>query len=194
MVEKVRGSLYIAQPQEEQIVARALAGDVAAFGDLYERYLDEIYHYVYYRVSSREEAEDLSEMIFLRAWLALDENPPCQVPFRLWLYRIARNAVVDHYRARKEQIGLEAAGHIADPIEGPEEMVAGREDIAELRRAMQQLSDDHQEVLTCRFIAGLSHADTAAVMIRSEQAVRALQYRAIVMLRTLLREKVGSHV
>jgi RNA polymerase sigma-70 factor (ECF subfamily) len=171
---------------EKQLVARALAGDEKAFGDLYERYLADIYQYIYYRVNCRQEAEDLSEAVFLRAWKALDENPPDEFTFRLWLYRIAHNAIVDHYRTRKELVGLEAAADVPDPIEGPEEAAAGREKIAALRQAMQSLSQDHQQVLTCRFIAGLSHAETAAIMARSEQAVRALQYRALAGLRDLL--------
>jgi RNA polymerase sigma-70 factor (ECF subfamily) len=190
MAEKLHGNLNMDSPQEEQIVALALAGDVAAFGDLYERYLDDIYHYIYYRVSSQQEAEDLSEAVFLSAWQALDDNPPREAPFLLWLYRIAHNTVVDHYRMRKEQVGLEAAAHIADPIEGPEEIVTNWEGIAELRQAMRQLNEDHQEVLICRFIVGLSHAETATVMNRSEQAVRALQYRAIVVLRNLLKHEL----
>jgi len=167
-------------------VTRALTGDESAFGDLYEYYLDDIYHYMYYRVSCPQEAEDLSEAVFLRAWKALDENPPDEVAFRLWLYRIAHNAVVDHYRARKEFVGLEAAANIPDPIDGPEEAVADQEKFATLHRAMQSLNQDQQQVLACRFIAGLSHAETAAIMARSEQAVRALQYRALVVLRNLL--------
>lgn len=177
---------------EEQLVTRVLTGDETAFGDLYEHYLDDIYHYIYYRVSCPQEAEDLSEAVFLRAWKALDENPPDEVAFRLWLYRIAHNAVVDHYRARKELVGLEAAANIPDPIEGPEDAVAEQEKIAALRQAMQLLSEDHQQVLTCRFIAGLSHAETAAIMARSEEAVRALQYRAITGLRNLLMGKADS--
>jgi RNA polymerase sigma-70 factor (ECF subfamily) len=171
---------------EKQLVAHALAGDESAFGNLYEHYLADIYHYIYYRVNCRQEAEDLSEAVFLRAWKALDENPPDEVAFRLWLYRIAHNAVVDHYRSRKEVVGLEAAAGIADPIKGPEEAVADQEKIAALHRAMQSLSQDHQQVLTYRFIAGLSHAETATIMARSEQAVRALQYRALAGLRDLL--------
>lgn len=182
----------VSSEERQQLVAQALAGDETAFGDLYEHYLADIYHYIYYRVSCRHEAEDLSEAVFLRAWQALDENPPDEVVFRLWLYRIAHNAVVDHYRARKKIVGLEAAADIPDPIEGPEDVVASRENIAELHRAMQLLSQDHQEVLACRFIAGLSHTETAMVMERSEQAVRALQYRAITGLRNLLTGKAPS--
>ena len=92
---------------EEQLVIRALGGDEKAFGDLYQRYLTDIYHYIYYRVNCRQEAEDLSEAVFLRAWKALDENPPDEAVFRLWLYRIAHNMVVDHYRTRKDLVGLD---------------------------------------------------------------------------------------
>jgi RNA polymerase sigma-70 factor (ECF subfamily) len=178
---------------EEHLVNRALAGDEQAFGDLYEHYLADIYHYIYHRVNCRQEAEDLSEAVFLRVWKALDENPPREVVFRLWLYRIAHNAVVDHYRARKELVALEAAAHVPDPVEGPEDTAAGQEKISELMQAMQLLSQEHQQVLSCRFLAGLSHAETATVMARSEQAVRALQYRAIVGLRNLLESGASGY-
>lgn len=171
---------------EAQLVTQALAGNTIAFGKLYELYLDEIYQYVFYRVKSHQEAEDLSEVVFLKAWQALDENPPREIPFRLWLYTISRNAVVDHYRTRKEQIGLEEVMHIPASMENPEATVSRWERAEELIDKLQQLKEDHQEVLTCRFIMGLSHAETAVVMSRSEEAVRALQYRAIVALRNLL--------
>lgn len=180
--------------QDAQLLARALAGDTAAFGDLYERYLDAIYHYVFYRVNGREEAEDLTETIFLRAWQALDKNPPREASFRLWLYRIAHNAVVDHYRMRKDQAGLEAAAHFLDPMEGPEAFAARQEQADALRQMMRRLKEDHQQVLTCRFIVGLSHAETAVIMVRTEEAIRALQYRAIVALRNLLVTQGDTHV
>ncbi len=181
------------QISDEQLLTQALAGNAEAFGDLYEQYLDVIYHYVFYRVNGRQEAEDLTEGIFLRAWQALDSNPPQEVSFRLWLYRIAHNAVVDHYRTRQEQVGLEAAVLVADPIEGPEATVARQERANALKQAMMQLPEDHQEVLTCRFISGLSHAETAVVMTRSAEAVRALQYRAVGSLRNLLITQRGSY-
>jgi RNA polymerase sigma-70 factor (ECF subfamily) len=182
------------QTQEAPIVERALAGDTAAFGNLYESYLDAIYHYVFYRVDSREEAEDLTELIFLRAWQALDDNPPREIPFRFWLYRIAHNAVVDHYRKRKDQVGLEAAAHLPNPLEGPEATLVRQEQSEILKRAMMLLKEEHQQVLTCRFVVGLSHAETAVIMERNEGAVRALQYRAIVALRSVLITQGGTHV
>lgn len=169
-----------------QLVARAQTGDTAAFGDLYERYLDAIYHYVFYRVDSREDAEDVTESIFLRAWQALESNPPREVPFRLWLYRIAHNAVVDYYRMRKEQVGLEVAEQLPDPVVGPEAWVTQQERASLLKGVMAQLKEEHQQVLTCRFIVGLSHIETAIIMERNEGAVRALQFRAIEAMRNIL--------
>lgn len=171
---------------ESHLVSKALAGDTVSFGLLYELFVDEIYHFVYYRVKSHQEAEDLSEVVFLKAWQALDEYPPREITFRLWLYRIARNTVYDHYRTRKEHADLETVAHVPAPVEGPEAILIRWERTAELREHLLQLSEDYQEVLTCRFVVGLSHAETAVVMSRSEQAVRALQYRAIVALRNLL--------
>lgn len=180
--------------EEVQLLARAQAGDAAAFGDLYERYLNAIYHYVFYRVDNRADAEDLTEAIFLRAWQALDKNPPREVSFRLWLYRIAHNAVVDHYRMRKEQVGLETVREFPDPVEGPEAAMARKERADNVRRAMAQLKAEHQQVLTCRFVVGLSHTETAVVMESSEGAMRALQYRAVQALRNLLIVEEGIHV
>ena len=182
------------QTQEAPTVARAIAGDTAAFGSLYERYLDAIYHYVFYRLESHEEAEDLTELVFLRAWQALENNPPREIPFRLWLYRIAHNAVVDHYRTRKDQVGLEAVAHLPTPLEGPEASLARQEQAEILKRAMMLLKEEHQQVLTCRFVVGLSHAETAVIMQRNEGAVRALQYRAIVALRSRLITQGDPHV
>jgi RNA polymerase sigma-70 factor (ECF subfamily) len=190
---ELRSFMNIQLASDAQLLTQALAGDADAFGDLYERYLDAIYHYMFYRVNGREVAEDLTEAVFLRAWQALDTNPPREAPFRFWLYRIAHNAVVDYYRTRKDQVELEAAAHLPDPMEGPEDLMARQERANALERAMLRLKENHQQVLTCRFIIGLGHAETAVVMSRSEEAVRALQYRAVNALRKLLIIQGSSH-
>lgn len=178
----------------EEKVAQAIEGDKDAFGDLYEIFLDEIYHYIFYRVERAEEAEDLTEIVFLRAWQALGHNPPREIPFRLWLYRIAHNAVIDHYRTRKNNLALDEAPPLAAPDDSLEYLVGQREQQAMIDRTMLQLKADHQQILTYRFFAGLSHREIALVMERDEQAVRALQYRAIKALRSLLVSQEGFHV
>jgi RNA polymerase sigma-70 factor (ECF subfamily) len=187
-------ALHTQQTSETQIVARAIDGDADAFGILYQRYLDPIYNYIYYRVTNRLEAEDLTESVFYKAWCALDENPPKEIPFRLWLYRIAHNNVVDYYRAGKEEVGLEAIADVPDPLAGPEATLAGRERVAAVRSAVQQLKPEHQQVILCRFVVGLCHAETALVLERSEEATRALQYRALMALKDLLFVQEGPYV
>ena len=93
------------EQRESQLTAQALQGDKEAFGDLYEYYLEEVYRYVFYRVSNEADAEDLTEQVFLKVWENLP-NFQQRVPFKAWLYRIARNTVIDHYRTRKKNFPI----------------------------------------------------------------------------------------
>ncbi len=143
---------------------------------LYERYLVPVYRYCYFRVGSELDAEDLTEMIFLKAWESL---PRKQVQsFRAWLYRIAHNQVVDYLRTRKETSTLER-------LEIPTDR-QDREDGRALVQAIVRLDEQDQEVLVCRFVSQLSHAETAAVLGLSETHVRVLQFRALKKLQALL--------
>ena len=91
--------------RESKLVALASQGDADAFGDLYELYLEEMYRYVRYRINHKQDAEDLTEQVFLKAWAGLSGYRG-EVPFKAWIYRIARNTVVDHYRTRKAESPL----------------------------------------------------------------------------------------
>jgi len=177
---------------EEDLIARAVQGDADAFGDLYKRYLALIYRYVFYRVNDVAEAEDLTEQVFLKAWEALGHFQLREVPFGAWLYRIAHNVVVDRHRTHKETVPLDGQLMLRDVASGPEDRLDWRETIESLAHALSQLSPIHQQVLTLRFISGLSHAETARVLERSEEAVRVLQHRALGVLRELLDKSVNS--
>lgn len=173
---------------EEELVARAQAGNADAFGDLYEMHLDAIYRYVYYRVGGKAQAEDLTETVFLKAWESLDSYERTNVPFIAWLYRIAHNAVVDYYRTRKSELPLETQFHLPDQRTGPEEQLRWNEEVETLTAAMARLKPVYQQVLILRFISGLDHAATAKIVGRSEGAVRVIQYRALKKLRRMLQE------
>ena len=164
--------------RESKLVARARKGDSEAFGDLYEMYLDELYRYVFYRLNHKEDAEDLTESVFLKAWAGMPGYRG-EVPFRSWIYRIARNAVVDHYRKRKVELPLEERTILADDGDHPHEMALGREAASSLAEAITRLSDLHQEVLILRFVNGFSTEETARVLERSEGTIRVLQHRAL---------------
>jgi len=174
---------------ETDLVARAQAGNNAAFGSLYERYMDQIYRYVYYRVSDRDEAQDLTETIFVKAWEALPRFRSRGATFRAWLYRIARNAVIDRHRTRKVVVPLEHAQDWLDiEASSPEAAAETAEEWATLSLALSQLKPRLREVILHRFVNGLSHAETARVMGLRKGHVRVLQHRALNQMRDLLAE------
>ncbi len=169
---------------DDDLLKRVSSGDKDAYGMLYERYLVPIYRYCYFRVGSELDAEDLTEMIFLKAW---ENLPKKQVQsFRAWLYRIAHNQVVDYLRTRKNTTTIDLLETSLDGQNQPEQALLNREDGRLLAQAIQQLDEQDQEVLVCRFVSQLSHAETAAVLGLNESHVRVLQYRALKKLQDLL--------
>jgi RNA polymerase sigma-70 factor (ECF subfamily) len=172
---------------EMDLIARAQEGNTAAFGSLYERYMEQIYRYVYYRVSDRDEAEDLTETIFVKAWEALPRFRPQGATFRAWLYRIAHNAVIDRHRTRKDVVPLEQAQDWLDvEASSPEAAAEAAQEKAMLGAALSQLEPRQREVILHRFVSGLSHAETAQVMGLRKGHVRVLQHRALNQMRDLL--------
>lgn len=169
---------------DQELLGRALQGDAEAFGDLYERYLDEIQRFVFYRAADRLEAEDLTETVFLKAWEALPRFESSNVNLRAWLYRIAHNTLIDHYRTRKVTTELSDQLHDAHPL--PERVVQDLDDQKRLAMLIKTLDPTLQQVIACRFVNGLSHAETSEIMSIKEGHVRVLQLRALQKLRTLL--------
>jgi RNA polymerase sigma-70 factor (ECF subfamily) len=167
----------------QQLVKKAVAGDKNAFGDLYILYLRPIYRYIYYRVGQQAEAEDLTELVFLKVWEALDNYEHRNIPFEAWLYRIARNTVIDNYRTQKNTVSIDEQWSLEDSTQGPESLAIFSEQGEILRNALDRLDADYQEILILRFVAGLNHAEAAVAMGRSEGATRALQHRALAALR-----------
>jgi RNA polymerase sigma-70 factor (ECF subfamily) len=164
---------------EHQLVSRAVRRDSAAFGILYETHLDRVYRYVYYRVGSATEAEDLTEQVFLKAWEAISRYESRGVPFIAWLYRLAHNLVVDHYRARRPTMPLEEVPEAEEPGANILDSVESELDAEEIRLAVRKLSPEHQQLIVLRFVEGMSHAEVAQITGKSEGATRVVQYRAL---------------
>lgn len=176
---------------EDKLVRRAVTRDSAAFGCLYEFYLDRIYRYVYYRVGSTSEAEDLTEQVFLKAWEAIDRYEQRGVPFAAWLYRLAHNLVIDHYRGKRPTSTLDEMSE-ADEIGGDvEATVQGLLEAEEVRAAIGRLNPDYQQMIVLRFVEGLSHAEVAKIVGKSEGATRVVQHRALQSLARAL-DKAGK--
>lgn len=172
---------------EHDLVRRATEGDADAFGDLYMNYLDDIYQYVFYRVGNEEKAEDLTERVFLKAWEAIEGYEYDAYPFSSWLYRIAHNAVVDHYRTQKDETPLEKISfRLADETVGPEERLINEAEATSLYKALAQLSEEKRRLLILRFVQGLPHAQVAEILGKSEGACRVMQHRALATLGELM--------
>ncbi len=172
------------------LVELAKGGDAEAFGQLYDHYLSTIYRYIYYRVGTHVLAEDLTSETFLRALRALNSFHWQGRDFGAWLVTIARNLVTDHFKSGRFRLEV-ATGEILDydsAAEGPENDVLASLANEELVKALKQLGADQQECLVLRFLNGLSVAETAHVLAKSEGAVKQLQLRAIRNLAKLLPE------
>jgi RNA polymerase sigma-70 factor (ECF subfamily) len=177
------------ESDDTELITRAQDGSTDAFGELYERHAPAIFRYLYTHLDSRLDAEDLTGEVFLRTWQALPKYTERGIPFLAFLFRIARNALIDHYRRSRppetsasDDYGLT----IEDLSPGPAEVIGTRIEHEELISIMGQLREDYRTVLTLRFISELSPDETAEIMQRSPGAVRVLQHRALNALRNLL--------
>lgn len=173
---------------DRTLLASAIQGDAEAFGDFYERYMDEVQRYIFYRVADRLDAEDLTETVFLKAWESLPNSESTIVNPRAWLYRIAHNAVVDHYRTSRATMDLSARA-LRDGHPSLEHQIQDRSMQQQLASLIQSLDINLQQVIVCRFISGLSHAETAQIMGIKEGYVRVLQLRALQKLRQMLEKE-----
>lgn len=182
-------------PELARLAERASAGDTEAFGALYDRYVDLVYRYVFYRVGSAALAEDLTSDTFLRPLRAISRYRDEGKDFGAWLLTIARNLVFDHFKSGRFRLEFSAAdlvGTAAERVEpGPEGAVLEALSNEELLRAIKRLAPDQQECIALRFLAGASVSETALAMGRGENAVKALQYRAVRSLARLLPQERG---
>lgn len=179
-----------AERQEDAALARrAGSGEAEAFGVLYDRYADAVYRYVFYRVRNETEAEDVTSEVFMRALRAIPKYEPRQA-FLAWLYRIARNAVIDRSRRRatRRQVTFEdALAHPnADQVVNPDEGLLAGSDASAVRKAMQQLTPLQQEILVLRYVEGYDTKTISKLVGKRDGTIRGIEFRALAALRQLI--------
>ena len=176
---------------ERQLVLQAQDGDAEAFGRIYDGYVERIYRFVFFRVDDQQTAEDITSQVFLKAWSNLDRFEFTRTPYIAWLYTIAHNTVIDHYRTRKVTTALEDVQlSQPDDAEAVENQIDLTVEMKTIKAAMQSLTDDQQQVLHLRFIEGMSNTEIAQQLGKREGAVRALQMRGLQALAKQLAEKM----
>lgn len=176
------------------LVERAQAGESAAFGLIYDRYVDTVFRFVYFRVGNRQLAEDLTSDTFLRALKRIGSFTWQGRDLGAWLVTIARNLVADHFKSGRYRLEV-TTGDVLDadredrgPEGSPEAAVVDHITNVALLTAVKQLNPEQQECIVLRFLQGFSVAETARTMGKNEGAIKALQYRAVRALARLLPE------
>jgi RNA polymerase sigma-70 factor (ECF subfamily) len=175
-------------PDQQALLERASRAEPAALGEVYDQYADRIYAYIYRRVGQAEVAEDLTGQVFMRMLEAIRRGQGWRSSFSGWLYRIAHNLVIDYYRRRGRVtlIDIDEATPIrateGDPVRSTESLL-NRE---QLRAALFQLTEEQAQVIALRFMEERSIAEVADLMDKTEGAIKALQYRAVLALRRVM--------
>ena len=166
---------------DEALVRAAQAGDASGFGQLYERYFDKVYSYLAFKLGNAADAEDLAEQVFLRALESLRGYAWTGVPFQAWLFHIAHNLLVDYLRRKGKRVNEALDESLPDrrPAADPEAVLDERLTREGLIRAVGQLTELQQQVIGLKFAGGLSNAQVARLLGRTEGAVKALQHAAL---------------
>lgn len=177
---------------DEADVARARAGDTAAFAALVRRHQDRVFGFILRMLDARDEALELTQDVFVKAWQALPGWRP-EARFSTWLLQIARNAALDQLRRRRvvQFAPLDDGMDVADTAPGPEARYASRQRQALLEHALQQIAAEHREILLLREIENLSYGELAAVLGIAEGTVKSRLARARAALLEHFRPSAG---
>jgi RNA polymerase sigma-70 factor, ECF subfamily len=165
------------------LVERAQRGDRAALEELYLLHFDRVYSYLHMSVGSRHDAEDLTTQTFLRMLEAIGRFQWRSVPFSAWLFRIAHNLAMDHFRAnRRWQPEDEISEHVQGEETSAEEQALASLGDTSMLALIERLSPEQRQVLTLKFVFRFSNGEAATILGKSEGAVKSLQHRALASL------------
>ena len=181
---------------DETVLIEQAKTDAESFGLLYERYVDKIYSYVYYRTGNHHDAEDLTARVCYQALNHIPRYVQRGAPFSSWLYRIAHNMVANWHRdrSRRQVVSLDRLALVhGDEEPGPFEKVARSERRETLLNAIRDLPADRQLLLLLKFVDRLPNAQIGKIMGRSEGAIKSLYHRTLVALRRDLTNGSEAH-
>ncbi len=164
---------------QRRAIDKSSQATIEAFTEMYNNYVGKIYRYVLFRVGDEQIAEDLTSLVFMKAWESLEHFRPTGAQFITWLFTIAHNTIIDHYRTHKDTVALDTS--IQEPGDrlSPEEESVSHFEKESLRKAIQKLTKEQQNVVILKFIEGLSTEEIASQLGKRAGTIRALQMRAL---------------
>ncbi|MGD1991716.1 MAG: sigma-70 family RNA polymerase sigma factor [Anaerolineae bacterium] len=180
------------QEDESNLLRQASKGDRNALAEIYERYVDAVYHFMYYRTQHETVAEDLTAEVFAQVVTAIERYEDRGLPFGAWLFRIARARLVDYIRRQnvRDTLPLSEETISSQVTPSPERMLTD----LYFSHLLQYLTDEQQEVVILRFVGGLNNAEIAEVIGSNANAVKQKVFRALTRLRAVLGKERGEHV
>lgn len=176
------------------LIRRAQEGEPSVVGEIYERYQRGIYRYLYYRIGDLHTAEDLTSEVFLRMIEKLPNYSGHSLAFRAWLFQIARNLSIDHYRRMSVRKNVQLVEEHPEGKDGPLEMITKELTSQKLYHALVKLPENQRDVIVMRFVVGMPVREVAETLHKSENSVKGLQRRALKSLRETLVEWEVTYV
>lgn len=175
---------------QEEVLKKAINGDLDAFSVLYRENVQRIYNYIYYRTGNTHDAEDLTARVFQRALNHISRYKDKGVPFSAWLYRIAHNLVANWHRdrSRKKEISIEDMTLQIPGHEMPESTMIMSQEIGSLMDNIRTLPPDRQLLLILKFVDDMTNKEIALIMGKSEGAIKSLYHRTLIQLRNTMQE------
>lgn len=171
----------------DDFAGKAQNGDTEAFSKIYDNFIDQIYRYVFFRVN-RDEALDLTETVFLKVWENIGSYGVGKNYLSSWIYRIAHNLIVDHYRLSKEIAPLEITVPDEKADNNPVAMTERQLSRSYLSKAISKLKKKYQQVIVLKYINELDNREIAQIMKKTEGSLRILKFRALKELRRVMEE------
>lgn len=192
-VSIIRNQRFVSDtPLEKAVFEAAQQGDNHSFGKLYDYHFDAIFRFIYYRTNHQQTAEDLTEEVFLKAYRSLATLKGGTGTLRGWLYSIARNTIIDHYRKAKETINLDALEELPSYEDSVVDRLEASDDTVALLETLKKLSSEQQTILKLRFFENLSITEIATTLNKSEGNIRIIQHRGLQQLKKLLTKTTTS--
>lgn len=178
---------------DDEVIHLATLGDKDAFSILYQKYINKIYTYIFYRTGNANDAEDLTARVFYRALGHIKSYQQKGIPFSAWLYRIAHNIVANWHRdnSRRREVSLEDHLEIAQKDDYPENTLVHAQMAENLMANIRRLPSDRQQLIILKFVERLSNSEVATIMGRSEGAIKSLYHRTLTTLRFYIEKDEG---
>jgi len=182
--------------EDKELIKKIKKGEVELFGELYEKYAKQIYRYFYLRLGGKKElAEDFTQEVFLNSWRNIKNYEAKEIPFISYLYKIARNILIDYWRSKKAVLDLELFldSQLVSYTLQSGERLDDLKQIERIKEALIKLEPSYQEIIILKFIEDLSNKEIAIALGKSEGAVRVLQHRAIKQIKKYLEKNGGKN-